>query len=374
MSGGRIRGLFVASTPLQYLNALEARHAWGLASEASALLLVPKSLAEILQRLEALVVPADWGLVETIVYPGFWVPRSSGGLVSQARKEISQCMRARAFVRRVARLMARIGPLDLVAIGNFTTRTQRHIVAVAPAREVIVLDDGTSTPEHVLPHRADPNDPRPTRGRFSARDRYGRWLRRVSGMTWSQPPSATFFTMYGITPPPGDRVVANRYNLHKGRLHACTEAAPVWFVGACHVEVGEAHQAGFFDVMRRVRAYYGALPVAYLPHHYEAADKLQRLVELGFTIEHLGMAIEPWILAHRAVPGRLGAIASTVVDSLSTLLDGRIPTTVFDPDDAYFKTAAARDKIRTIIANHARNPYGNIEVVPVPLRQAATAC
>lgn len=366
-----IKYVFSISHPMQYINALEVIHARNLPKEHCAVLFFNKPYDVQIDQLKSIVNPQDWGAVEYIAYPNYWLPPGKGRtLWGIAKVWWSKTFSARNFAHTLRQFMATEchTPLELAATGNYLSRPHRHFLKSAEkdfgAQELMLLDEGTSLPNFMVPIRHNPNDSKTKRFkyRFSRRDVVGRFL-RLFGLRFHHPKSVTFFTIYAdIQPPQTDKIEANHFARLTLALNDFKTSNEVWFLGTCYVEHNFAHADKYLEIMRTVKAKFNGKTLYYFPHRYESDENLKNIAALGFTIKRPDMAIEPWIIANKKLPTAIAAVATSAIDNISHIFKGKIPVHIFKPAPELFTKADFGKSVADVIDGHVKNGHGAVTV------------
>ena len=367
----KIKYIFSISHPMQYINALEARHARNLPKEECAILFFNKPYDVQVEQIKSIVNQADWGVIDFIAYPNYWIAPGKGRtILGKARVWWSKIFSVRRFDKALRTFFTTKcqAPLELAATGNYLSRPHRHFLALAEknfdTKELMLLDEGTSLPNFMVPLRHNPNDPKAKRfkHRFSRRDVVGRFL-RLFGLRFHHPKKVTFFTIYDdITPPKADTVQANHFARLRQSLKGFKQAQEVWFLGTCYVEHNYAYADKYLEIMRAVKAQFSGKTLYYFPHRYESDENLKNIATLGFTIKRPNMAIEPWIIANGKLPVAIAAVATSAIDNISHMFKGAIPMHIFKPAAELFTQEDFKKNVDDIIDGHVKNGHGAVTV------------
>lgn len=368
----KIRYVFSISHPMQYLNALEACHARNLPKEQCAVLFFNKPFGTQIEQLKSIVNPQDWGHVQYIAYPNYWIAPGKGRtFCGKVKVAWSKIFSARGFHQELvnfANTHCEL-PLKLAATGNYLSRPHRHFLAIAEqlfgAEEIMLMDEGTALPNFIVPLRHNHNDPKSKRFkyRFTWRDLTGRVLRILSGLRFHHPRQVTLFTIYDdIQPPAQDKVESNTFKKIRNSLNKFTKTNEVWFLGTCYVEHNYAYADKYLDVMRVVKKQFEGKSLYYFPHRYETEDNLKNIADLGFIIKRPEMAIEPWITANEKLPTAIAAVATSAIDNISHIFKGGIPIHIFRPGPEIFIGGKLEKAVYEVIEGHKKNGHNAVTV------------
>jgi len=359
--------VFFVGSPLEYVNALEARARFG----------VP--------RKEALLV----------VLQTYELGREGGDLQLLAAIEREQWADVRIFVRprssplealrvqrAIARLAEALGPVERVFFGGYLSTVRRDFVNRLACRERILLDEGSSTLEVVDLRRRRGGDPRfrASGERLNFPRRRDRLLRggllrhrlmRLLGVRDEHPGELTYFSVYDLDPPGSDRVVANDYRHLRARVEERPVSQDVLVLGG---PLWEERIAVSLDVNLRVlegiRRHYPGARLLYKPHRHESPAKVARVRdELGYELLHSDLPVELWLLRCSERPRALVGIYTSALATCARLFgpDLDLVAAVLPPEwlgDTY------RDHAARIVDDLRRTWGPRIELLPVASRAA----
>ena len=367
-----IKYVFTISHPMQYMNALEACHARDLPKEQCAVLFFNKPFDTQIEQLKSIVNPSDWGHVQYIAYPNYWIAPGKGRTFWGKLKVMwSKVFSARGFHQELVTFAKTYCdlPLELVATGNYLSRPHRHFLAISEslfgAKEIMLMDEGTAMHNFIVPLRHNPNDPKAKRirNRFTRWDITGRLLRLISGLRFHHPKKVTLFTIYDdIQPPAEDTVEVNTFKRLRHDLADFKQTNEIWFLGTCYVEHNYAYADKYLEVLKVAKEKFEGRTLCYFPHRYETEQNLRNIAALGFTIKRPDMAIEPWIITNRKLPTAIAAVATSAIDNISHIFKGGIPIHIFRPGPEIFVGGRLEQAVYEVIDGHVKNGHGSVIV------------
>ncbi|MGA0532053.1 hypothetical protein [Hansschlegelia sp. KR7-227] len=343
--------LVVVSSPLQYVNAAEwrRRRAGGVAD-----LVLLGDRAGGAAAIDALIArdPSLWRRI--VRHPGR--PQGAGPRMLRDAADLRHRRSLEALARE-------LGERDAVAFGDFRNVSHRALVASVRHRELVLLDDGSVAPQVAAARRDPATAPAPERfqpGWFRTALARAAFGERAP----PDPPSLTFFTVYGSLIGPtmlsGDRLERHAYEGWRSRSAAAPRGGDVWLLGSNHAEAGicspDAYRALIVDGVAALRRAGHAGPVVYRPHRGERADRAQTLArEAGLTLGGGdGLPVEIAYLDAAVRPARVVVIASSAADTLS-VIDPELPIARLALPDGYLRRQ--REHILAVVAGHdAFNP------------------
>ncbi len=352
--------LVIVSSPLQYMNAVEQRAAAGRPAD---LVLIGDRHAAAGSSVETLLArKGTWRqVVRHARRPR--PPRLAPRLVKDTLDALH-----RASLERLAARLGR-GRRRQVVFGDYRNVSQRTLVDRMVFDEVVLLDDGSVTPQAAA-WRGDPiNAPEP--GQFDLD-----WFRTALARSLfrerppADPSSVTFFTIYGPVLAgrlaPADRLAAHGYEAWRDGGEGGRSPGEVWLLGADHAEAGicspEDYRALVLGAVEAMRL-EGRGPIVYRPHRGEGAAKVRALAEAGgMRLVTTGAPVELDYLDAGERPAAVVVVASSAADTLS-VLDPELEIARIALPASYLRRRAAH--IAGVVAVHdAFNPRLRI-ITPV---------
>jgi len=344
--------LAIVSSPLQYINAVEWRASVG--QGPCDLVLIGDRHDGRARMQELMRRHAPWREVFEIgrrPRPPRAVPRLFKDLLD---------VRHRAALDRLAR---RLGPRDYarVAFGDYRNVSQRLLVDRLGRDDVVLLDDGSVTPQAAA-FRADPSTA-PEPRQFDLGWFRTSLARRLFGDDPPPDPRAvTFFTIYGSVIAdriaPTDRIARNGYGFWRGRGRPARRAEVAWLIGADHGEAGictpQDYRALVLAAARALRA-EGRGSIVYRPHRGQSESVAAALAHAaGMTFVGSTTPVELVYLEAAERPATVAVFASSAADTLAAI-DPDLDIALVALPKTYLRKRG--DHIRAVVATHsAFNP------------------
>ena len=261
--------LFVLDTPLQLLNALEARYYFGNRPSVLVLLHWPTWPKTVFERL---LNEMEWRGI-TWISMGIERPAQHYLLMSPSMSDRFNEYRwiYRQYVRRrcLDATLGQFGQVDRLVVGNLFNQYMQHVAMSVQYSELMAVDDGTDTLRvAALRQKAMdmPEESLPTGFIQSIKHlinkRYVEWTAR-------QPQSAIFFTAYDIEVGKKDRLIRNSYRWLQRHMTSCNRNDKVFFLGQPLIEDGYLKESTYLEYLNRIVSYFGTKPVVYVPHKRE---------------------------------------------------------------------------------------------------------
>jgi hypothetical protein len=287
--------LYLIQSPLQAINAFEARQSIADGAERHAVIVVEQKEAETNRIMANTLRTLGWT-------PWRTVPFRSGNV-----GKMWEWMRLRLALWPLRRDVSR------VYIGNYVAGMAVAAANLFHFADHYLLDDGTSSinfpafrydgvrPEHLPPARSVP------------------WL----GYRPQLPPKLTFFSVYDVPVRAPDAPRRNELSFLRNAIRFDPEG-PVLFIGSCMPDVKVITFDQFFTLFRDARAWLGDREVHYFPHRRELMDrKLSFFKELGVKITKPELPFELELIYGKTRPALVSTFYSTAFDTLRLLLAGK---------------------------------------------------
>lgn len=322
--------LFVLDTPLQLLNALEARHYFGGQPSALVLLHWP---AWPVSAFECLLNEMTWQSTT-------WVPMNAqrstqkywliGSQTSDRLNEYRWIYQQYRRRNRIDRVLARFGRISRLVVGNLYNDYMSHVSSHVPHDELIAIDDGTDTLRVAMRrHNAATSLEQTTPlGPIQALKHFiqNRWV------FWDgrQPNAITFFTAYDIAVGSKDRLIVNDYRWLRERVVSRAGNDYVYFLGQPLIEDGYLEEITYLEYLRKVVRYYGDNQVVYIPHKRESNRSLILIdQELGLAIQRFSRPIEVELAIGGELPKELASFFCSALENCSILFGNSLQIKAF---------------------------------------------
>ncbi len=297
--------LFVVESPLQLLNAQEAKAAFGV-PRAAAVLVVFVGVSEHSQSLTlSLIKTEDWAEV----------------LKVGPTRKLPDFLREK---RLIEAWMKQHPPIETVFIGDYRARFMRHM-ANTYAKRAVLLDDGSATIK-VAEQRA----------RGEGLQKQNRGLKRLFskqrlfGYHDEDIPVLTYFSVYDLPLSGGDQLQRHHYAHLKRKAAHSERRDEVWFIGSPMVEAGILSAKRYRDYLRQI-ASECPHPVAYVPHRREEHARVDDHARaLGWRVQRNELPFELALVEGGQIPQALIGLYSTALDSTVVLFGEQIPITSYE--------------------------------------------
>jgi hypothetical protein len=299
------KNVFLVLTPLQVVNAIEARHAFDTVSNCLVLL----SIGQPRSQLEELVDARDWSEVHVI---------DAMATVDGHTPRLQRYASMLAARRALDRLAQRLGAVEGLFLGNYESRYARHLAARLCHEKLYVLDDGTGTvltAEQRLGHHVS---------QFTWDQSAKLGIRnRLLGFVPYDASSLVFFTSFDIRVTGRDEVVRNSFARLRRDVVGTRIIDELWFLGQSLVEDAVMIEATYFGYVKAAMREANASRFVYVPHRRENPDRVARLSrELGVEVRVYGRPIEVELVKSDVLPSVLGSFYCAALDNCRQMFSG----------------------------------------------------
>jgi hypothetical protein len=311
--------VFFIETPLQLVNAIEAKHALELTDNHVVILLsdiYPVGL------FRPLLGDEQW---DSAQYVDSRVPARHA--LHRLRDHPSQRIRSyyettelRDLRKRLDALAGSLGVADALVLGNYCLDHMRHFANALSHEKLILIDDGTTTLDIADDRRryAAGRSPRVRRSRTDALVNF------LIGWRLGHRDRATFFTVYDMDVGSADTLVRHSYDYLRGRASEFECNGEVLFLGQTIYYEGISEDA-YLDELRRVGAHFAGDTLVYAPHKGEKPDRVERIrQELGWEIRRYDAPIEYQLAMRGPLPRILASFYSSALENCRLIFGSRL--------------------------------------------------
>jgi hypothetical protein len=291
--------VFIVESPIQVLNAEEARHFFNFTNNHLIIVLGGGFSVDSFKRM---VRECNWDSVRFIMLRENRIELRSGwlGQVIYQMQRIRYNIRQYNNRKRFDRLASSLSNVQNLILGNYGETRKPHLCHFANTlkhEQLYLIDDGTDT---ILVN--DERTGRAQAANSSEQRRNGsspwhilkRQVRQAF-LDWNKlgAKNVTFFTAYDLKVRQGDRLVRHDYPHLRKRLADSPQSSQILFLGQTMIEDDYLEPGIYFDYLRKVRSFFVGEDLIYVPHLRESADTVRYVRDnLGLKIERPDLPIE----------------------------------------------------------------------------------
>jgi hypothetical protein len=288
--------LYIMASPLQALNAIEARAVFPVANAIAVLVESVSSAGNA--QLRSIVESENWKEIRTItVRSGRFRKRYSN--VADVLASLSRTVIDRMF----------IGFYDDIFV---------HFAHSLAQNELFLLDDGVATISlnHARVHNSNSVLPASAWKQLARRC----ILQVADGMRTGAIDTLRYFTIY-------DRLGQDRRNLiqtHsmerlRSRRAMTSQSDEAWLLGLGSERIFKSQEL-YVSAIERIVRNWAPAPVRYLPHRYESPGQVESIrCRTGAEILHAGMPVELYLIQSQSIPAAVCSLVSSALYTVGLL-------------------------------------------------------
>ncbi len=287
--------LYIVRSPLQLLNAIEAKH--HLKTQRNVLVMLYNKNSNATDRnniqMTQLLEIDPW---DEIIEYNKGAVRSDGGLMAQVR--MIKKLRKERF--------------EYLFSGDYAIMHQ-IMIANIPSKELFLLDDGTLTLT-IYKNGLDPDYKEESLTRSFKLFRY-----RLFNLKTRHNKTVNFFTCFHIGPAEGKTIIFNRYDFLKTRFlpYTVRDDQHVYFLGSSLLNTNKVSEETYIRNLRACIDYFDK-PMVYIPHRAEIIpDAVKALRSDRFRLDVSTGPIELRFLLERRYPMYIASFFSTALYTLN---------------------------------------------------------
>ena len=320
-----MNSVFLVKSPLQLLNAIEAKHHFKLNTEDCILIIMGdrKSRPQILElaNLQHL-----WGKIILLnaVHLLFGNPLEDNSHYSAPSSFWqSEIFRSSAFhVRRLNRISKYVGEVKYIFIGYAKYVYMRHFVNTTPHQKTFLLDDGSATIKISRERKAGLNDTL----HLPVNKKIKLFAQRIfQGMQSEAQASLCFFTAFDVSPGGKDTIVKNNFDYIRNINHKSEQNDAVYFLGSPLNEAGIMPQTEYLECLQKVKHYFGDQKLIYVAHRREKKenlDEIRRLLNIHTVLFDFPIEYQIAVIGPR--PKILASFVSSALDNCRLIMDDKL--------------------------------------------------
>ncbi|SHM60944.1 hypothetical protein [Gracilibacillus kekensis] len=322
--------VFIVESPLQLLNAMEAKQYFQLPTETCTLLLNNGENPNSMKQMLNLTDNSEWYNVEKV---GF-----GSGKISWLTRIFGMKRQIRSYEK-----------IDKIFIGDFRSDAIQCFINSFLQSDLFVLDDGTATLK-IYNNLTNPNRVKKITGLKAFFKNLMRKLLGIGNISKKMSKrEMTFFTSYNLEPMKNIRIIKNNYTFLKKQQENKSKVDNLFFLGSPLTEkrIIKTRQE-YLNLLKKVLQHYDSTKeFFYVPHRTENDDFLYEIENLGFRILKLDIPIEFYLVKSYEIPNHVSSFYSTALGNLKSLFDDTVEIDSFMIDESILNTNN-REEIKKI--------------------------
>lgn len=300
--------IFIIETPLQLINAVEAKHHFSLETDCTLIILDDQS-GNNFQQIESIIDRNDWKNIAIIA--------NKNTLTSH----ILALRQLNRFIKIHCDSFSRL------FIGEYRAKLMRHLANLPAFSEVYLLDDGTAThkiAEYRLLYLQGKTPHKYQRGLKKYINK-----RRLLGLRDQDLEKIHFFTVFNIPHQLPDQVTLHNYNYHRSLTQSFSTLEHSFFIGCPIMEMNIVSHQNYFRYLKTIASLHTG-KILYIPHRRENTEKLEEISHItGWECKTLGMPVELYMLKNRLTPINVLGLYSTALDNCQIIFGDQLPITAY---------------------------------------------
>jgi len=350
-----MKSVFLVKSPLQILNAIEAKIYFGLHVDECVLVVMGdrKSQPQMLK-----LINDNWQWAEIIIldYVGL-LSLNIFYLNNELPANADSSFLNKSFfnVYKLNKISKYVGNARYIFIGYERSEYMRHFVNITKNDMTVLLDDGVVTID-IAKERS--------RGRCNdkkislAKNIKLNLKRFLQGLKDSKIDSVCFFTAYDIEVHIKDKIIHHNYRYLRGNSCGASRASLVYFIGAPLSEAGIMSQKVYFEYLEKVKEYFKGFNVVYVAHRRESRENLNEIeAKLGFQVRLFDYPVEYQIIKSGDKPGVIASFVSSVLDSCRLIFGDEIKVISFRLSKGSYSREESVDMVYEYFANNISSSF-----------------
>jgi len=328
-----MKSVFLVKTPLQLLNAIEARHHYELKKQDCVVILMADRKSQ--KQLRNLAQAVDeWGDVldlndAPLLFLDPLKNVNADSLFNNFWK-LKIFNRSIFYVHRLNRISKCLGEVEYFFVGYARYVYMKHLVNITPHRKIVSLDDGNATLELAKERGFSPNNIKS----LPLKKKIKLFLRKyIQGLNSNEFSRLEFFTIYNIDLDRKDSLVKHNFSYLKSRIENISRTEEVYFIGSPLSETGIVSKSSLLENLKRVKSYYKGKNIVYISHRRESEINLKEISrELGMKVIQFEYPIEYQLAMKGPRPVVLASFISSALDSCSLIFGDTMRVVAFRLD------------------------------------------
>lgn len=355
-----MKSVFMVKSPLQLLNAVEAKYYFDLKTDDCVLIIMGdrKSQPQILTLSNVL---NEWRSVIILneVNLFFGDPLKVNKDFPLWKRIWQSGVFAKSFfnVRRLNRISNKLGNVNHIFMGYARYIYMRHFVNITRHENVFLLDDGHATLQLAKERRQGTAQNAQT----DLTKRIKLWAKRyLQGVQHEEKESLCFFTIYDVSADGNDRVIRHNFEHIRSKLSGLDVTDTVYFLGSPVVRAGVINQPDYVTHLTRVRDYFQDKNLVYVAHRRESQQHLEEISQnLNMKVIKFDYPIEYQLAVVGPRPEILASFFSSALDSCRLIFGDYMKIVSFKLD---VKDSPKRDQVEAIYADYRSSENENFVV------------
>jgi len=322
------KAAFYVKSPLQYLNALEAKTHFSL--PVNTCLLVVNVDTKNYRQLCQLIDRGEWGGVVSL-YGVALSPKLEDEIPLDYLHPV---FKNNLFsILKLSSIARKCKSLERVFIGDARNPLMQHFANKVGCREVFLLDDGVGSRTYAQWRMEGWHGEE-----FRIKKKINRLAKSIFlGLRDGLPKSVTFFSAYDIDLPAHDRLIKNTFNVLRGKFSEVERCEAVFFLGSSYVEAGILTEDEYLSQLDMVKDYFLDTTVVYVSHRREKPGDVKKIGEkFKWETVSYDYPIEYQIALYGPYPQKVASFISTGLENCQLIFGQELPIVSFRFSNNFF--------------------------------------
>lgn len=320
-----MKSLFLVKSPLQLLNAVEARHYFSLNKE-ECVLIVMSDKKNYPQMIKLINEQRQWG--DVIVLDKMSVLVSSSNInkynkVNSRSMPFSESQKSSFFtLLKLSKLANIYKDINYLFVGDSHNAVIRGFINKSAAKKTVLLDDGVGAIYMAdirrRGHKDTPN--------IKFKKKIKIWLKRFfQRLDDRQSDSVCFFSAYNLDVADRDELVLNEYHYLRSKVDTLKNTDNILFLGSPLSEVGLMSESDYIEQLKMVCDDYEDRKITYVSHRREDKKKLN-LINCIENIEvvYLEYPIEYQLTIFGPLPKLVVSFVTSALENLRIIMGNKV--------------------------------------------------
>jgi|GEM_PF-3324220 len=321
----KMKSLFLVKSPLQLLNAVEARHHFSLKKE-ECVLVVMSDRKNYPQMIKLINEQQQWCDVIVLDKVSVFIRRdniSKYNKIHSANMPFSEIQKSSFFALiKLIKLAKIYKDVNYLFVGDSHNAVIRGFINKSTPKKTVLLDDGVGAIYMAgirkQRHKDVPN--------IKLKKKIKIWLKRFfQGLDDRQSDSVCFFSAYNLDVADRDDLVLNEYHYLRSKIDALKSTDYVLFLGSPLSEVGLMSESDYIRQLKMVCKDYEGTKIIYVSHRRENKQKLD-LINIIENIEVVSFdyPIEYQLTVYGPLPKSVISFVTSALENLRLIMGNKL--------------------------------------------------
>ena len=320
-----MNNVFLVKSPLQFINALEAKYHFNL-NDDNCLLVIMGDRKSYPQMLNLAKESRQWHYIVLLnninILFGNPLENEPNGLSNAIVNRKALLRGSLLTIPRLKRISKYITDIDHIFIGDYNYVHMRHFVNTVPHNKTVLLDDGVGAINTASIRRNNHG----ITSNLKFRKRIKVVAKRLfQGLNDRQVEKLCFFSAYDLDLNEKDEFIRNEYKFLKKRCQLLGKENSVYFIGSPLSEAGIMNELDYLNQLKMIRGRFSDMEFKYIAHRREHTDKLDTIhSDLNIEIYHFDYPIEYQLAMIGPIPKILISFVTSALENLRIIMGNEL--------------------------------------------------